>query len=106
MLIVAGGAPRLVKAIEQRWPASDRRSCCVHRARSLYAKLAERERERFMRACWGRWIKPPLDRTDSRRLQGLVDQLDRGGLTAREPGRCATGRDCPRRTAWCERVSG
>ena len=32
MLIVADGAPGLIKAIEQRWPASDRQCCCVHRA--------------------------------------------------------------------------
>src|ERR687887_770528 len=45
MLIVADGAPGLIKAIEQCWPASDRQRCCVHRARNLYAKLPERERE-------------------------------------------------------------
>ena len=32
MLIVADGAPGLIKAIEQCWPASDRQRCCVHRA--------------------------------------------------------------------------
>jgi hypothetical protein len=46
MLIVADGAPGLTKAIEQCWPASDRQRCCVHRARNLYAKLPDRERER------------------------------------------------------------
>lgn len=39
MLIVADGAPGLIKAIEQCWPASDRQRCCVHRARNLYAKV-------------------------------------------------------------------
>ena len=39
MLIVADGAPGLVKAIEQCWPASDRQPCWVHRARNIYAKL-------------------------------------------------------------------
>ena len=34
MLIVADGAPGLVKAIEQCWPASDRQRCCVHCART------------------------------------------------------------------------
>jgi hypothetical protein len=32
MLIVADGAPGLIKAIEQCWPASDRQRCCMHRA--------------------------------------------------------------------------
>src|SRR5436189_2129340 len=50
MLIVADGAPGLNKAIEQCWPASDRQRCCVHRARNLYAKLPERERERVKHA--------------------------------------------------------
>ena len=52
MLVVADGAPGLIKAIEQCWPASDRQRCCVHRARNLYAKLPERERERVKRAYW------------------------------------------------------
>jgi transposase-like protein len=39
-------------AIEQCWPASDRQRCCVHRARNLYAKLPERERERVKHAYW------------------------------------------------------
>ena len=41
MLIVGDGAPGLIKAIEQCWPASDRQRCCVHRARNLYAKLPD-----------------------------------------------------------------
>ena len=52
MLIVADGAPGLIKAIEQCWPASDRQRCCVHRARNLYAKLPDRERERVKQAYW------------------------------------------------------
>ena len=31
MLIVADGAPGLIKAVEQCWPASDRQHCAVHR---------------------------------------------------------------------------
>jgi putative transposase len=44
MLIVADGAPGLIKAVEQCWPASDRQHCAVHRVRNLLAKLPERER--------------------------------------------------------------
>ena len=43
ILIVADGAPGLIKAIEQCWPAADRQRCCVHRARNLYAKIPDRE---------------------------------------------------------------
>ena len=52
MLIVADGAPGLIKAIEQCWPASDRQHCAVHRVRNLLAKLPERERERVRQAYW------------------------------------------------------
>jgi hypothetical protein len=50
MLIVGDGAAGPIQAIEQRWPASDRQRCCVHRARNLYSKLPERERERVKHA--------------------------------------------------------
>ena len=40
MLIVADGAPGLVKAIEHCWPASDRQRCCVHRARKPLRQAA------------------------------------------------------------------
>jgi putative transposase len=45
MLIVADGAPGVIKAAEQCWPASDRQHCAVHRLRNLLAKLPERERD-------------------------------------------------------------
>jgi transposase-like protein len=82
MLIVADGAPGLVKAIEQCWPASDRQRCCVHRARNLYAKLPERERERVKRAYW-QALDDAISANDAKqRLQALVDELDKGGFSA------------------------
>jgi len=82
MLIVADGAPGLVKAIEQCWPASDRQRCCVHRARNLYAKLPERERERVKHAYWQALDDAINERDGKQRLQALVDQLDKDGFTA------------------------
>src|SRR5207245_4186619 len=52
LLIVADGAPGLIKAIEQCWPASDRQHCAVHRVRNLLAKLPEAERARVRAAYW------------------------------------------------------
>ena len=52
LLVVADGAPGLIKAVEQCWPASDRQHCAVHRLRNLLAKLPERERERVRLAYW------------------------------------------------------
>jgi putative transposase len=82
MLIVADGAPGLIKAIEQCWPASDRQRCCVHRARNLYAKLPERERARVKHAYW-QALDDAINENDAKqRLKALVDQLDKGGFTA------------------------
>ena len=82
MLIVADGAPGLIKAIEQCWPASDRQRCCVHKARNLYAKVPDRERERVKQAYWSA-LDDAISETDAKhRLQALVTQLDQDGFTA------------------------
>ena len=82
MLIVADGAPGLIKAIEQCWPASDRQRCCVHRARNLYAKLPERERERVKHAYWQALDDAIGEQDAKQRLKALVDDLHKGGFTA------------------------
>jgi hypothetical protein len=75
--------PGLIKAIEQCWPASDRQRCCVHRARNLYAKLPERERERVKQAYW-RALDDAISESDAKqRLGALVDELDKGGSPPR-----------------------
>src|SRR3954466_1297077 len=82
MLIVADGAPGLIKAVEQCWPASDRQHCCVHRVRNLLAKVPERERERIRKAYWQALDEAINERDGRQRLQALVGDLDRGGYTA------------------------
>ena len=82
MLIVADGAPGLIKAIEQCWPASDRQHCAVHRVRNLYAKLPERERERVRQAYWQALDEAINEHDAKQRLQALVDELDKAGYTA------------------------
>jgi transposase-like protein len=82
MLIVADGAPGLIKAVEQCWPASDRQHCTVHRLRNLLAKLPERERERTRRAYWQALDEAINQRDGKQRLQSLVDQFREGGYTA------------------------
>lgn len=82
LLIVADGAPGLIKAVEQCWPASDRQHCAVHRVRNLLAKLPERERERVRGAYWQALDEATNERDGKQRLQALVDQLDKAGYTA------------------------
>jgi putative transposase len=82
MLIVADGAPGLIKAVEQCWPASDRQHCAVHRVRNLLAKLPERERERVRRTYWHALDQATGERDGKHRLQALVDELEGAGYTA------------------------
>jgi putative transposase len=42
LLVVADGAPGLVRAIGELWPEADRQRCTVHRLRNVLAKLPER----------------------------------------------------------------
>ena len=81
MLVVADGAPRLIKAVEQCWPASDRQHCSVHRARNLIAKLPEAERERVRHAYWKALDEAKDERDAKEQLETLVAELERAGFT-------------------------
>ena len=50
--------------------------------RNLYAKLPDRERERVKHAYWQALDEAISEADAKRRLQKLVDQLDKGGFTA------------------------
>src|SRR5437870_4860263 len=82
MLIVADGAPGLVKAVEQCWPSSDRQHCAVHRVRNLLSKLPERERERVRGAYWEALDEAINQQDGKQRLKALVVELDKAGYTA------------------------
>jgi putative transposase len=82
MLIVADGAPGLIKAIEHCWPASDRQHCAVHRVRNLLAKLPEAERERARQAYWQALDDAINPRDAKQRLQALVDDLGKSGFSS------------------------
>src|SRR5207244_3232681 len=81
-LIVADGAPGLIKAVEQCWPASDRQHCAVHRVRNLLAKLPERERERVRQAYWQALDEAMGERDGKQRLKVLIDELEAAGYAA------------------------
>jgi putative transposase len=81
LLIVADGAPGLIKAVEQCWPASDRQHCAVHRLRNLLAKLPDRERERVRLAYWQALDDATDERDGNQSLRALVDELDAAGYT-------------------------
>src|SRR4051794_16242415 len=82
MLIVADGAPGLIKAIEHCWPNSDRQHCAVHRLRNLVAKLPEPQRERVRQAYWQALDEALTPRHAKQRLQALVGELEHGGFSS------------------------
>jgi transposase-like protein len=82
MLVVAYGAPGLIKAVEQCWPSSDRQHCSVHRARNLIATLPEQERERVRRAYWKALDEAKDERDGRERLAALVAELERAGYAS------------------------
>jgi putative transposase len=82
MLVVADGAPGLIKAVEQCWPSSDRQHCSVHRARNLIAKLPEQERERVRRAYWKALDEAKDERDGRQRLGALVAELEGAGYAS------------------------
>jgi transposase-like protein len=43
LLVVADGAPGLIRAVTELWPEADRQRCSVHRLRNVLAKLPERD---------------------------------------------------------------
>jgi putative transposase len=78
-LLVSDGAPGLIRAIEELWPAADRQRCTVHRLRNVLAKLPKRGamRERVKRAYWAA-LDEATDPADAeRRLRALVGDLMR-----------------------------
>ena len=82
MLVVADGAPGLIKAVEQCWPHSDRQHCSVHRARNLIAKLPEQDRERVRSAYLKALDEARHERDAKERLEALVAELERAGFSS------------------------
>jgi putative transposase len=78
-LVISDGAPGLIKAIEEVWPAADRGRCAVHKLRNVVAKLPKRPglHERIKAAYWAA-LDEATDPADAeRRLRELVAELER-----------------------------
>ena len=79
LLVVADGAPGLVRAIGELWPGADRQRCTVHRLRNVLAKLPERPglHERVRAAYWAA-LDTAADPAEAERgLRELVGSLER-----------------------------
>jgi putative transposase len=82
LMVVADGAPGLVRAIAELWPGADRQRCTVHRLRNVLAKLPERERERVRSAYWRALDEPDSVRDGERRMRMLVGELEDAGYAS------------------------
>ena len=78
-LVVSDGAPGLIKATGELWPAADRGRCVVHRLRNILAKLPKRPevREAIKQAYWQALDEATDPQDAERRLRTLVTKLER-----------------------------
>jgi putative transposase len=79
LLVVADGAPGLVRAISELWPDADRQRCTVHRLRNVLAKLPERPglHERVRGAYWAALEAATTPAEAEAGLRALVGDLER-----------------------------
>src|SRR5436309_5915528 len=78
-LVVSDGAPGLIKAIDELWPAADRGRCAVHKLRNVVAKLPRRPglRDEIKDKYWAA-LDHATDPADAeQRLRELVAELER-----------------------------
>ena len=52
LLVITDGAPGLIAAIEQVWPASLRQRCVIHRARNVLAKVSVADQDLVKADSW------------------------------------------------------
>jgi transposase-like protein len=79
LLVVADGAPGLIRAVSELWPEADRQRCAVHRLRNILAKLPERGdlQARVRAAYWAALDEASSPAEAEARLRALVGSLER-----------------------------
>jgi putative transposase len=77
-MVVADGAPGLMKAAEELWPDSDRQRCAVHRLRNILAKLPKNQqlRDHVRNAYWAALDKAGSAADGEGQLRTLVGELE------------------------------
>lgn len=79
LLVVADGAPGLIRAVSELWPEADRQRCAVHRLRNVLAKLPKRdELHARVRAAYWAALDEAADPAEAEAgLRALVGELER-----------------------------
>jgi putative transposase len=78
-LVVADGAPGLMKAVEELWSEADRQRCTTHRLRNITAKLPQQPelQERVKATYWSALDNATSAADAESRLRRLVGELER-----------------------------
>lgn len=84
LLVVADGAPGLIRAIGELWPGADRQRCTVHRLRNVLAKLPDRDdlQARVRAAYWAALDAAATPAEAEQGLRELVGWLEQEYPTA------------------------
>jgi len=79
LLVVADGAPGLIRAIAELWPDADRQRCAVHRLRNVLAKLPKRPglHARVRSAYWAALHDATTPAEAETGLRAIVGELSR-----------------------------
>ncbi|MGD8486491.1 MAG: IS256 family transposase [Chloroflexota bacterium] len=79
LLVVADGAPGLIRAVTELWPEAERQRCTVHRLRNVLAKLPKRDdlQARVRAAYWAALDGATGPAEAEAALRALVGSLER-----------------------------
>jgi putative transposase len=78
-MIVADGAPGLIKVVGEIWPRADRQHCCVHRLRNVQAKVPKDQHDRIRFNYWSALNEATGVKDGKKRIRALISELKDDG---------------------------
>ncbi len=78
-MVVADGAPGLIKVVGEIWPRADRQHCCVHRLRNVQAKVPKDQHNRIRFNYWSALNEATGPKDGKRRIRVLIGELKDDG---------------------------
>jgi putative transposase len=78
-MVVADGAPGLIKVVGEIWPRADRQHCCVHRLRNVQAKVPKDQHNRIRFNYWSALNEATGPKDGKRRIRELISELKDDG---------------------------
>jgi putative transposase len=78
-MVVADGAPGLIKVVGEIWPRADRQHCCVHRLRNVQAKVPKDQHNRIRFNYWSALNEATGPKDGKHRIRELISELKDDG---------------------------